>query len=264
MSTRRGNRRRTSRFVRRWPQVLGFLALVAAAGLLTFYAMSQSQEASGAPRPAVTTESATESVGSPVPRIDILGDSYVAGSAEGGTGSANWTKLIGTRFYDLGDRVELNVIAQPGSGYVARGTTNLIFREAATLRLRPTADVVLVFGSRNDGRQDEEAMYNAAKLLYSDILDMAPQAKILVVGPVWVDADVPDFIVANNKAMARAAAEMQVQYVDALAGGWFAGTEEGLIGADGIHPTDAGHAYLATKIFPLLEEMTQAVTPAAG
>lgn len=236
---------------------MGFLALLAAAVLLTFYAMSQSREASGAPRPAGAAESVTESASEKVPQIDILGDSYVAGSAEGGTGSANWTRVAGTRFYELGDRVELNVIAQPGSGYLARGTTNLVFREAATLRLRPTADVVLVFGSRNDGRQDDETMYNAAKLLYSDIHEMAPQAEIIVVGPVWVDADVPDFIAANNAAMERAAAENDVVYVDALEEGWFAGAEEGLIGADGIHPTDAGHAYLAAKIFPLLEDMVQ-------
>ena len=256
MPTRRDNRR-SSHAVRRRPQILGFLGLLVAAGLLTFYAMSQSQEATGTPLPASTAQPVTETV----PRIDILGDSYLGGSAEGGNGSANWTKLIGTRFYDQGARVELNVMAQPGSGYLARGTTGLVFREAATLRLRPTADVVLVFGSRNDGRQDSKTMFNAAQLLYSDIHDIAPEAKILVVGPVWVDNDVPDFISANNDAMARAAAEENVLYIDALDEGWFAGTEEGLIGADGIHPTDEGHTYLAAKIFPLLEDVISGIDP---
>lgn len=252
MPTRR-DIRRTSHSARRWPQILGFMGLLLAAGVLTFYAMTQSQEVNGAPLPAGTAQPVTESV----PQIDILGDSYVGGSAEGGNGSANWTKLIGTRFYDQGDHVELNVIAQPGSGYVARGTTDLIFREAATLRLRPAADVVMVFGSRNDGRQDSKTMYNAAQLLYADIREIAPKAKVVVVGPVWVDANVPDFISANNDAMARAAAEENVVYIDALAEGWFAGREKGLIGMDGIHPTDEGHAYLASKIFPLLEGIIQ-------
>ncbi|UWX97969.1 SGNH/GDSL hydrolase family protein [Arthrobacter zhaoxinii] len=232
------------------------MGLVIAAGLLTFYAMSQSQEANGAPGPARTTQPAEK-----VPQIDILGDSYVGGSAEGGNGAANWTKVVGTRFYDQGSRVELNVIAQPGSGYLARGTTDLVFREAATLRLRPTADVVLVFGSRNDGRQDDTTMYDAAQSLYSDIQNIAPEAKVVVVGPVWVDADVPDFISANNEAMARAASDGNVVYIDALAEGWFAGSEDGLIGADGIHPTDEGHAYLASKIFPLLEDIIEEPAP---
>ena len=257
MSTRRDNRR-TSHSVRRWPHILGFLGLLAAAALLTFYAMSQSQEANSAPEPVGAAKLVTEKV----PQIDILGDSYVGGSAEGGTGSANWTKLIGSRFYDQGARVELNVIAQPGSGYLARGTTDLVFREAATLRIRPTADVVLVFGSRNDGRQNTKTMYSAAQLLYSDIHELAPHAKIVVVGPVWVDANVPDFIAANNEAMARAASEEDVVYIDALDEGWFAGPEAGLIGADGIHPTDAGHSYLAAKIFPLLEGVLPEPAPA--
>ncbi|MCQ2001736.1 SGNH/GDSL hydrolase family protein [Arthrobacter zhaoxinii] len=218
--------------------------------------MSQSQEANGAPRPARTTQPVEK-----VPQIDILGDSYVGGSAEGGNGSANWTKVVGTRFYDQGSRVELNVIAQPGSGYLARGTTDLVFREAATLRLRPTADVVLVFGSRNDGRQDDNTMYDAAQSLYSDIQNIAPDAKVVVVGPVWVDADVPDFISANNDAMARAASDEDVVYIDALAEGWFAGSEDGLIGTDGIHPTDEGHAYLASKILPLLEDVIEEPAP---
>jgi lysophospholipase L1-like esterase len=40
-------------------------------------------------------------------------------------------------------------------------------------------------------------------------------------------------------------------FVDPLAEGWFVGRPE-LIGADGVHPTDAGHAYMAEKIAPLI------------
>lgn len=261
MPTHRREVRRSSRSRRRWPTVLGFLALLAAAGWLTFYALSQSTDANGSPRPASTGAPGTVVPGK-VPQIDIVGDSYVAGSAEGGTGAENWTKLIGSRFNARGQQVEMNVMALPGSGYLARGSTDLVFRETATLRLRPTADVVMVFGSRNDGRQTDKAMYQAAKSLYSDIHEIAPQAKVVVVGPAWVDAEVPDFIAANNVTMARAAEEENVQYIDALAEGWFAGSEEGLIGEDGIHPTDAGHAYLAGKLFPVLNDMVRDLTPA--
>ena len=40
-------------------------------------------------------------------------------------------------------------------------------------------------------------------------------------------------------------------YVDPIAAGWFVGRPD-LIGADGVHPTDAGHAYTADKIAPLI------------
>ena len=39
--------------------------------------------------------------------------------------------------------------------------------------------------------------------------------------------------------------------MDPIAARWFAGRPE-LIGKDGVHPTDAGHAYMAAKIAPLI------------
>lgn len=238
---------------------MAFAALVLAALLLTVYALAQSGSATGvapketAPEPSAAATPQTAAV----PRIEILGDSYVGGSAEGGKGAANWTSLVGTRFNASETRVEINPVAQPNSGYIARGVTGLVFREAATQRLSPEADVVLVFGSRNDGRQSDAAMYEAALTLYTDLRTLAPKAEIIVVGPVWVDEFVPDFISANNQAMARAAAEANVRYVDAVAEGWFTGTDGSLIGLDGVHPTDAGHVYLADKIYPLLAETVE-------
>ncbi|MBD7996089.1 SGNH/GDSL hydrolase family protein [Arthrobacter sp. Sa2CUA1] len=250
--------RRSSRVRSRGPRILGLMVLALAAVLLSLYALSTSQSgpATGvAPRDtgrAAPPSAVPEPVS--VPRIEILGDSYVGSSAEGGKGLSNWTSLVGTRFHGGSTPVEINPVAQPGSGYIARGATGLVFREAATQRLSPEADVVLVFGSRNDGRQSDPVMYEAARALYSDLRTLTPKAQIVVVGPVWVDGNVPDFIAANNEAMARAAADEGVRYVDALAEGWFAGTDGSLIGLDGVHPTDAGHAYLAEKIYPLLAE----------
>ena len=40
-------------------------------------------------------------------------------------------------------------------------------------------------------------------------------------------------------------------FIDPLAEGWFVGRPD-LIGSDGVHPNDAGHAYLAAKIAPLI------------
>lgn len=40
-------------------------------------------------------------------------------------------------------------------------------------------------------------------------------------------------------------------FVDPIAARWFVSRPD-LIGADGVHPTDAGHAYMAGKIAPLI------------
>lgn len=252
MPTRRGNHTASARFKRpRAPRSLLLLLLAVLAGLISAYAMSQSgTDQAQEPQTPVSTAAALEETRA---RIDVLGDSYVGGSDEGGKGLSNWTSLAGTRFYEEGTPVELNPVALPGSGYITRGLTGLAFHEA-TAQLSPEADVVLVFGSRNDGRQSDAAMYEAARTLYTELQTLAPKAVIIVVGPVWVDASVPSSISSNNQAMARAAADTKVRYVDALAEGWFAGSDNTLIGTDGVHPTNAGHAYLADKIYPILAE----------
>ena len=40
-------------------------------------------------------------------------------------------------------------------------------------------------------------------------------------------------------------------FVDPIAERWFVDRPD-LIGRDGVHPTDAGHAYMADKIAPLI------------
>ena len=44
---------------------------------------------------------------------------------------------------------------------------------------------------------------------------------------------------------------MGATWIDPIAERWFVGRPD-LIGADGVHPTDAGHAYMADKIAPLI------------
>ena len=265
MPTRRRNHRFKNRPRRRFArQILWVAVLALAAGLVSAYALSQGRDPRAANDPSPVSSSTAgagteKAVPAEVVKIDVLGDSFVAGSVEGGSGTANWTRLVGTRFTAEGDTVELNVMAQPGSGYITRGNAGQLFREIATLRLREDADVVLVVGSRNDGEQTDEAMYQAAKSLYTDIQNRAPDAQIIAVGPIWPNDTPPDTIRANSGAMARAAGEEKVRYVDALADGWFAGDDAGLISDNGVHPTDLGHEYLAEKMFPLLEEALRQV-----
>lgn len=49
---------------------------------------------------------------------------------------------------------------------------------------------------------------------------------------------------------------MQATFVDPITEGWFT-DQPGLIGADGITPTAAGHSYLAAKIAPLIAQQLQ-------
>jgi lysophospholipase L1-like esterase len=79
----------------------------------------------------------------------------------------------------------------------------------------------------------------------------APGARLLVIGPPWPTADVPESVLRIRDILGAAARTAGATFVDPLAEGWFVGQPE-LIGADGVHPTDAGHAYMADKIAPLI------------
>ena len=55
------------------------------------------------------------------------------------------------------------------------------------------------------------------------------------------------------------AAQIGAAFIDPIADGWFVGRPD-LIGQDGVHPNDAGHAYMADKIAPLiLNQLTIAI-----
>ena len=246
---KRKDRRRSS-FPFRFAKELGLGLLAVAAVIIMVLALTaRDNGVSASVAPTATQTSRAE-----VPHVDIIGDSYVAGSDQGGYGAANWTKIVGSRFYAESHPVDMNVIGRAGAGFVVRGSDKVTFAEAAATSLRSTADLVLVFGSRNDGKQAPDTMAAAATDLYTKIRERAPNAKIVVVGPAWVDENVPDFIVGDSQAISAAATAAGAVFVDPLSERWFFGDDAKLIGADGVQPTDAGHQFLAEKMYGLVSK----------
>jgi lysophospholipase L1-like esterase len=88
-----------------------------------------------------------------------------------------------------------------------------------------------------------------------DTFDLArhrtPSARLLVIGPPWPTANVPESVIQIRDILNAAARAAGAAFVDPIAERWFVGRPD-LIGADGVHPNDAGHAYLADKIGPLM------------
>jgi lysophospholipase L1-like esterase len=72
-----------------------------------------------------------------------------------------------------------------------------------------------------------------------------------VIGPPWPTADPPPEILRIRDILRYQAGILGATFVDPIAAGWFVGHPE-LIGKDGVHPTDAGHAYMADKIAPYI------------
>jgi hypothetical protein len=74
---------------------------------------------------------------------------------------------------------------------------------------------------------------------------------VLVIGPAWPTADPPATVLRIRDILAFQTGLVGATFVDPIAQGWFVGRPD-LIGPDGVHPTDAGHAYLAEQIAPLI------------
>jgi lysophospholipase L1-like esterase len=107
------------------------------------------------------------------------------------------------------------------------------------------------YGSRNDQGVDPAVYFGAALGALNVARRMAPSAPLLVIGPPWPTADVPASITLIRDVLAADAQSVGATFIDPIAERWFVGRPE-LIGPDGVHPTDAGHAFMADRIAPLI------------
>ena len=183
--------------------------------------------------------------------VAIIGDSYTSGSAVGGNGAANWTAVARGLLDADGYPVELAVLGLSGSGYVRVGGTGKTFTDGVAEVVTDLTQLVVVFGSINDGSSAPAEVAASAALALRRIDLAAPQALILIIGPQWIDGNPPANMLAIRDAVASTVTtQPRVTFVDPLAEGWFGGASSSLIGSDGLHPTDAGHRHLAELIAP--------------
>ena len=192
---------------------------------------------------ASATPSAEPDEGPPV--IAVYGDAYSAGSAEGGTGAAGWPALVAGRL-----DADVRLHAAPGAGYVAVGGPGTFLQQVQAAP-EVDADVVVIFGSRNDTGVPSQQISDQAATTFDAVRSASPDAELVVIGPAWTDEAVPAEVFLVRDAVASAAGDAVATFVDPLQQEWFFGRLE-LIGDDAINPTDEGHAYLADLIEPIL------------
>lgn len=184
-------------------------------------------------------------------RIAVIGDSYTAGFEDTGRGAANWTERAWQTLAGRGVYVSADVAAEGGAGYAVRGNHGGLFGDLTARVVQPDDALVVFFGSRND----EDVEPGQLSRLIADTLGLArraaPSARMLVIGPPWPTAEVPGNVWRIRDILSAEARVVGAEFIDPLAERWFVGRPE-LIGPDGVHPTDAGHAYMADKIVPLI------------
>lgn len=183
--------------------------------------------------------------------VGVIGDSYTGGSLMGGIEDKNWTAVLARELNLEGERVAFNPIGLGGSGYVSRGPNGKTFGDVVPQGAHSKTDVVVIFGSINDERQPIGEVTKASDNVLKDIRKALPKAPIVIIGPAWMNADVPAEVFAVRDALKANAAASKVTFVDPLAEKWFF-DRPSFIGTDGVHPTDEGHTYMSEKIKPHL------------
>ncbi|BBY16059.1 Rv0518 family GDSL lipase [Mycolicibacterium litorale] len=184
-------------------------------------------------------------------RVAVVGDSYTTGSNEGGEGTKGWTTRAWQLLARQGLPVRADVAAEGGAGYGTRGNRGSVFEDLTARAVKADDHLVVFYGSRND-QNVEPTLYSIMVYgVFQLARRTAPQARFLVIGPPWPTADVPPAITRIRDSLRYQAGLADATFVDPIAERWFVDNPE-LIGADGVHPTDAGHVYMADKIAPLI------------
>jgi lysophospholipase L1-like esterase len=188
---------------------------------------------------------------SPLYRVAVVGDSYTNGTAIGGVGPKAWTVQAWQSLAQKGLQVSPDVAAEGRAGYAVRGDHGSLFVDLTGRVVQPDDALVVFFGSRNDEGVDPTALAGMAHDAFALARRLAPNANHLVVGPPWPTPDVPPDVLQIRDTLKSQAQWAGASFFDPIAAGWFAGRPD-LIGADGVHPTDAGHTYMAQRIAPLI------------
>ena len=177
-------------------------------------------------------------------------------------GNAGWPSLLGADLEAAGYEVVIDVSAAGGSGYVSPGPSATTFVQLAE-RAGAGYDLAIIFGSRHD-IADRAAIETAATATFEGIHAKSPNARLLVIGPPWVDEDPPPSLLVAREAVAAAAAAAEASFVDPVDEGWFDGQFRKLIGADGVHPTNEGHRRMADLILPRVTALLPALGAASS
>ena len=173
----------------------------------------------------------------------FLGDSFTSGWDGAGMGSRGWPRLVsaahGWKTVNL---------AVAGTGFINPGWTRQPIGALVAKAARHDPDVIVVAGGHNDSRWSSAQTARAADDVIDRIRAAAPDALLVVVAPIWQDGSPPRRCLELRDQLREKSAAVGAVFVDPLADGWFSGASHRLIGPDGLHPTDAGHAYIAERV----------------
>lgn len=198
---------------------------------------------------------AAKPVAAAAPIVMFLGDSYTVGergSLQEYTYAAAVARLLGW---------QVIVAGRGGTGFVAAGggqAFGVLFE--SQLGWRPAPDLLIVSGGHNDWNRPVGQVAVSARDVLGRAKKRWPGTRLAVIGPIWGSATPPPGALAVRDALRAEAGRLDVPFVDPIAEQWITGHRRHgtgnaarFIKADGIHPTPAGHRYMAARLAQSLQ-----------
>lgn len=199
-------------------------------------------------------------------RLMVLGDSLPGGSdMNTGSGQGTWFPRVAQL---LGCNDAWNE-ALGSTGYITAGTTTTLGNRAATDVIANNPTRLIIWAGYNDSAGDQGAIGTAAAALYAALKAGLPACEMFVVG-CWSPLASPGAGQTNTDATLRIqAAAAGIPFISPLTGSCYdaagalvathgpfiTAAVTAYIGGDGVHPTDAGHLYLARRITATIREL---------
>jgi hypothetical protein len=183
------------------------------------------------------------------PLAVFMGD-MTQGSDEGGVGPVNWTSILAEEVRKVAPfRMAVDNNGE-GSGYAIRAIGPTFDEDVRRLVTSDTR-MVVISGSRADVAAEPNQVAAAAREAYHSVSELAPRAQLIVIGPTWGSNKPSDKILQIRDAVRDAAEAAHAHFVDPIQDNWFTDGEVGLIGSDGVHPTDLGNRRIAQYMYPV-------------
>lgn len=250
-------RRRRARYGDNWlttqiggaPVWVAIVGAVVGVGLLAFGLTAQSQrlEAAGSWTPPPKASATPTPTPTPRTSIAFLGDSWAGGAGSEKAGAEN--SYAGKAGRQLG--WNYSIFPGGGTGYTigntATGDGPFSTRVQGVIDFAP--DIVVVQGSSNDYRADEEDIQAAAGAVFASLRSALPNAKIYALGVINSPEAPDDLNDVSRAAVSAAASANGVTFIDGNAEGWL---NQSTDFADGYHPNEQGHQKVADRLVTLL------------
>jgi lysophospholipase L1-like esterase len=177
----------------------------------------------------------------------FLGDSYTSGWSGAGLGARGWPRIVGAA-----EGWTVVNLAVPGTGFINPGWTGQPMGSRVQAAIDRHPGVVVIAGGHNDSRWSASAVAAAADRVIQRLHAALPNARLVIVAPIWPSGSPPSRCLVLRDHLRRTAASVGAVFVDPLAENWFGASRHSMILADGIHPSDAGHRYIAQRVLARL------------